>query len=106
MGQQRTPCRPLKFSALVKVARRPAACQSKRMTWEHALIVLNTVAAVGSAWTTRRADRWQAVAQGVVRRTSDPSMARTRVWPGAAPLKRTTPGQRLLHLVDQRRPPR
>lgn len=73
------------------------------LTWIqplHLFLALNALAMVASAWTallaTRRADRWQAVAQGVVRRERDPSTARTRVW-----FKRDTPGQRLSRFVER-----
>ncbi len=81
----------------------PAERYAPWMNWEHALLILNCIAVAGSAWTaalaTRRADRLERVARGVVAdRRSE--LTRTRVWPSAAPLKRTTPGQRLRAVVD------
>lgn len=79
------------------------------ISWEHALLAANTLAMVGSAWTallaTRRADRWQAVAQGAVR-TRNSDMAKTQVAPAwhAPRFKRDTPGQRLQSVVQRRKP--
>jgi hypothetical protein len=66
-----------------------------------ALLTLNSLAVVGSAWTatlaTRRADRLERVARGVLAdRRSETT--KTRVMP----LKRTTPGQRLRAALERR----
>lgn len=71
------------------------------IAWEHGLLLLNSLAMAGSAWTTllatRRADRLERVAStALADRRSE--LTRTRVMP----LKRTTPGQRLSTMLRQR----